>query len=57
VWAGPGSGEPAPPVRIRADLADAASKRENEARRASPPDGRDRPGGTPERRGRPLRAR
>ena len=58
VWAGPGSGEPAPPVRIRADLADTGSKRAPRPapRRASPPDAAD--GDEAEESGdRPLRAR
>ena len=40
VWGGPGSGEPAPPVRIRADLADATAERQPEA----PPGRRSGPG-------------
>jgi hypothetical protein len=43
MWHGPGSGEPAPPVRIRADLAAAASARTDDVRRGRKSAGRDRP--------------
>ena len=54
VWHGPGSGEPAPPVRIRADMAAATVR--PEADHGAPPaaDAGDRPR---RRRERPLRAR
>ena len=43
VWHGPGSGDPAPPVRIRADLAAAASANAEGTRRTRRSAGRDRP--------------
>lgn len=43
IWHGPDSGEPAPPMRIRADLAAAASARNDEATRVRRSAGRDRP--------------
>jgi Protein of unknown function (DUF3071) len=43
VWHGPGSGDPAPPVRIRADLAAAASANAEGARRTRRSAGRERP--------------
>jgi hypothetical protein len=43
VWGGPGSGEPAPAVRIRADLAAAANARQEGARRVRRSTGRERP--------------
>ena len=43
VWHGPGSGDPVPPVRIRADLAAAASARNEDARRTRRSAGRERP--------------
>jgi hypothetical protein len=43
LWHGPGSGEPAPPVRIRADLAAAATARNDEARKGRRSAARERP--------------
>jgi hypothetical protein len=43
IWHGPGSGEPAPPVRIRADLAAAATARSEGAGRTRRSGGRERP--------------
>lgn len=56
VWHGPGSGEPAPSVRIRADLAAAASTRPAVAPEVRP-GRRRRPSGDDGRRARPLRPR
>lgn len=43
VWHGPGSGDPAPPVRIRADLAATAQSNADGARRTRRSAGRERP--------------